>query len=104
MPDCNSKIDDSRMATCFCRLKATAAFYGEFKQASKQLPVGEASSETALPIQQLTQGAAVLTADDITRLIRTAVASVLGADVADDQPLVEAGLDSLGESSRCRSI
>ncbi len=39
-----------------------------------------------------------MSADDIMRLLRSAVSAVLGASVADDQPLVEAGLDSLGDT------
>jgi hypothetical protein len=81
-----------------CRLKATAAFYGEFKgNQAKQA----AQDAAALALHSAAEGtvgnAPALSANDILRLIRGAVSSVLGASVADDQPLVEAGLDSLGE-------
>lgn len=81
-----------------CRLKATAAFYGEFKgnQATQT-----AQDAAALALHSAAEGtvgnAPALSATDILRLIRGAVSSVLGASVADDQPLVEAGLDSLGK-------
>lgn len=38
--------------------------------------------------------------EEVTRIVAAAVASVVGADVAPDQPLMEAGLDSLGPPSR----
>ena len=85
------------------RLKATAAFYGEFKglqatQAAQDVAAMQAAAGG------LGGSAPRLTSDDIMCLIRNAVSSVLGASVTDDQPLVEAGLDSLGEAASHSSI
>ena len=76
-----------------CRLKAAAPFYGEFKGAERKQA---AALETAAADQSALTSPA-MSADDIMRLLRNAVSAVLGASVADDQPLVEAGLDSLGD-------
>ncbi len=45
-----------------------------------------------------------MSAADISALISTAAAYVLGASVADDEPLSGAGLDSLGERSLLSSV
>ncbi|BDA51455.1 probable oleandomycin polyketide synthase, modules 5 and 6 [Coccomyxa sp. Obi] len=73
------------------RLKVTAPYYGEFKGAQNKqaAALNAAANQSAQTLQ-------VMSADDIMRLLRSAVSAVLGASVADDQPLVEAGLDSLG--------
>ena len=80
-----------------CRLKATSAYYGDFKQAAQPFlaqvsaqPAGVAPARSGQPT--------AMSSETIAALIRGAVASVLGAGgVGADQPLVEAGLDSLGE-------
>ncbi len=82
---------------CVCRLKATAAYYGEFKGAQSTQGKGTSAIAAQAAAEKAGGNAARLSADDITRLLRVAVSSVLGASVADDRPLVEAGLDSLGE-------
>ena len=75
----------------------TSDYYSDFKQAAQPLPAlhpvqpAEAAPAKAGQATALSTGA-------IAALIRGAVASVLGADVGADQPLVEAGLDSLGEN------
>jgi acyl carrier protein len=75
------------------RLGVAAGFYGEFKQAV--LPAQPSERAESAAAQGSTR-AAGLSPVAIAGLIRGAVSSVLGADVSAEQPLVEAGLDSLG--------
>jgi hypothetical protein len=85
--------------TLLCRIKTDSTFYSEFMQPAKALSAITSTTATAsASIKTSGMAASALSADDISRLIRTAVVSVLGTSVTDDQPLVEAGLDSLGES------
>lgn len=79
---------------CVCRLKVTTQFYEEFKGAERK----QAAGLVAAAATQSALTSPTLSADDIMRLLRSAVSAVLGASVADDQPLVEAGLDSLGDN------
>ena len=79
-----------------CRFKGTASFFSEFME--------HAALEATDMLQGMSatgsaQRGKVMSAGDISALIRTAAAYVLGAPVADDEPLSGAGLDSLGEQS-----
>jgi len=76
-----------------CRFKGTASFFSEFKEHA-------ALEATAMLQGKSATGSAkrgkAMSAGDISALIGTAAAYVLGAPVADDEPLSGAGLDSLG--------
>ena len=76
------------------RFKGTAKFFGEFKELAVQ-----EKATLSLPGPSGTsagQQRKAMSAEDISVLIRTAAAHVLGSAVADDEPLSGAGLDSLG--------
>lgn len=76
------------------RFKGSANLFGEFKELAVQekatlLLPGPSGTSTG-------QQRKAMSAEDISVLIRTAAAHVLGSAVADDVPLTGAGLDSLG--------
>lgn len=77
-----------------CRFKGTASFFSEFKEHAALEPKDVLHGKSAMGSAQ--RGKA-MSAGDVSALIRTAAAYVLGAPVADDEPLSGAGLDSLGE-------
>lgn len=79
------------------RLKVQGPFYDEFAQppldakpsaSPPQLPGGVAAAHT--PAESL---------ESVLRGVQGAVLAVLGAAVGPDKPLMEAGLDSLGEAT-----
>lgn len=82
------------------RLKVGSTFYQEFKE-----PVlVEANAETKPTSAGPPAGNAIhaaLTFKDLEAQVAKAVTSVIGASVQPDQPLVAAGLDSLGEPAQC---
>jgi len=80
-----------------CRLKVGGAYYADFKTTAAA--VADASSSAAAAAASSAAGAG-LTADDIQRKVEGAVVSVMGSLPRSDEPLVEAGLDSLGETNR----
>lgn len=76
------------------RCKGTSKLFGQFQEQASQdardVLVGKPKGASG-------QHGQAMSAADISALIRTAAAYVLGASVADDEPLSGAGLDSLGE-------
>jgi hypothetical protein len=72
-------------------LKVSGSFYEEFKNpiAAKAVALGRAEKK----------GGSGKSVEEITSLVQAAVVSVMGSAVGPDQPLVEAGLDSLGENT-----
>ncbi len=81
-----------------CRLKVASPFYQEFKDdAAPALEAGAQSAPTSTALASKLHAAAP-TSKDLEAQIAKAVVSVIGASVDRDQPLVAAGLDSLGEA------
>jgi len=84
-----------------CRLKVGGAYYADFKTtAAAVADAAAASSSSAAAAAASSAAGAGLTADDIQRKVEGAVVSVMGSLPRSDEPLVEAGLDSLGETNR----
>ena len=87
-----------------CRLKVVGAYYSEFKEDVLALADGAAAAgahpeaaagDSAQPAAAAPTAAA-LSAVAIRSRVEAAVAAVMGAVPAATEPLVEAGLDSLG--------
>ena len=77
-----------------CRLKVSGPFYEDFKA-----PVATPSALSTAPGKAAKKGGGGYSAEDIQALVQAAVVSVMGSPVGPEQPLVEAGLDSLGEKN-----
>ena len=79
------------------RFKSTASFFSQFQEQAAP----HAAADTLLVKSKggSAQHEQSKSAADISALIRTAAAYVVGAPVADDEPLSGAGLDSLGKCS-----
>jgi hypothetical protein len=89
----------ARRPPLLCRLKVSGPYYSEFKQEAPALTDGAAvtNAHASSPAGDSTQpAAAALTAAAIRSGVEAAVAAVMGAVPASTEPLVEAGLDSLG--------
>jgi hypothetical protein len=74
--------------------------FEDFTQLAQQASTPAAFQLPPRQQQQASLGAAVPAAqgpDELMQSLRSMVGGMLGADVAPDQPLMEAGLDSLGE-------
>ena len=85
------------------RWKATSPFYGEFMAPPAASPpaldnaaAADLSVDKTLPAGTLQRAA--MSPIAVSALVRGAVLAVLGTEVSADQPLMEAGLDSLGKS------
>lgn len=71
----------------------TAPFYGEYKtEANQTLSLAQPTATASVTIQ----AKAALTQEALSVRVLAAVVTVMGTAPAPDQPLVEAGLDSLG--------
>lgn len=77
------------------RLKVEGSFYEEFKAPPDIQRHSQQSAKKVADILQTTQK----TVEDFVALVQAAALSILGSSVNEAQSLVEAGLDSLGESS-----
>lgn len=76
-----------------------SAFYQEFQ--APAVPEPEAVTQPTMDSRPAgNQAHAALTSKDLEAKVAKAVASVIGASVQPDQPLVAAGLDSLGEATQ----
>ena len=80
---------------CKCRLKVTAPFYAEFKADSPATVLNIPSAAVSVTAS----AKAIMTLEAIASRVMGAVVAVMGSAVQAEQPLVEAGLDSLGEGS-----
>ena len=69
-------------------------FYAEFKLEPQAIATGVPTTNASRTA--LTAAAAASTPDMILRKVQDAILAVLGTTVGLDEPLVEAGLDSLG--------
>ena len=75
-----------------CRLKVSGAFYEDFK--GPKIAKLELNGALGKPTSIVTADSESL--EDFMRLVQSAVTTVLGSSAGSDQPLIEAGLDSLG--------
>lgn len=89
------------MLTCLRRLKLQGPFYDEFAQRPAD------AKPSATPLQQTSGTAAARpqaeSLETVLKSVQGAVLAVLGAAVGPDKPLMEAGLDSLGEGA-CKRV
>ena len=93
----SARVPTSVVSMCLHRLKVQGPFYDEFAQR----PADAKPSATPL---QLTSGTAAArpqaeSLETVLKSVQGAVLAVLGAAVGPDKPLMEAGLDSLGEAA-----
>lgn len=72
-------------------MRADDPFYGEFKIAQISQPITLTTTK-----ERSEAGSGVRTLAQLTILVESAVLSVVGAAIGLHQPLIEAGLDSLG--------
>ena len=80
--------------------QAVQPFYSEFVASEQQLRLhvaGTRQPAAVVPAQQRS-------AADVEATVAAAVAAALGEEVAADAPLLQAGLDSLGEISDTRGL
>ena len=89
-----------RKTTCrsgiyaWCRLKVSGPYYEDYKT---PLAIAPAADAAASPdVAAGSAAAEPLTAAEVQSKVETAVAAVMGDVPGPSQPLVEAGLDSLG--------
>ena len=78
----------------YCRLKVSGSFYEDFKAQD----VASEKNPGAISVRLEAAPAASKTLEYFQALVHGAVLSVLGTSVNENQPLVEAGVDSLGKS------
>ena len=86
-------------APLLCRLKVSGPYYSDFKGDATALTASAAAKtarSAAAADNTGQQAAAALSADAIRSRVEAAVAAVMGAVPSAGEPLVEAGLDSLG--------
>ncbi len=83
----------NRLPLSVHRFKSTSMLFSQFQDQAAHAPDSLAVKSKGASAQH---GQAMSVAN-ISALIRTAAAYVLGQPVADDEPLSGAGLDSLGE-------
>ena len=89
----------ARWVPLMCRLKVSGPYYSEFKQDVSALADSAAAAVAhpeAAAGDSRKPAAAVLSAATIRSRVEAAVAAVMRAVPAATEPLVEAGLDSLG--------
>ncbi len=79
---------------CPCRFRPQGRFYAEF--ASSNGPVHGRPETPTRAIATAEQRFAVVDHAEIVYRVAAAARAVLGAEIGADQPLVAAGLDSLG--------
>ena len=87
------------------RLKAAGHWFSEFLEP----PASSALHAAAEPVAGAADvaaavGSGLLTPQAVAARVAGAVVAVLGSSVGPDQPLVEAGVDSLGESQLCGGL
>ena len=97
----------SQECVCDCRLKVSGPYYSEFKALAPEKATDDAAVRAACAaaaVDTAGQSSAGLTPDAVRQRVESAVAAVMGSVPCADDPLVEAGLDSLGEALKSVEI
>ena len=77
-------------------MKPVPAFFGEFAHLAAADPVASAPRPTASSSSKAAPGALALAVSEVEAKVAGCVRDILGTDVAANEPLIDAGLDSLG--------